>query len=101
MADTVPSGWTQTGNALTRTIARADFVDALALMIEIGRLAEAANHHPDMGVQGYRKVHISLSTHSAGNTVTSKDIELAQQINDLGDETIRLTYIDLRRRFAS
>jgi 4a-hydroxytetrahydrobiopterin dehydratase len=101
MAQTVPSGWTQTGNALTRTIPRADFVDALALMVEIGRRAEAANHHPDMGVRGYRTVHLSLTTHSAGNTVTNKDFELAQEINDLSEESIRLTYIDLRRRFVS
>ena len=101
MAQAVPTGWTQTQEALTRSIPRADFVDALALMVEIGRLSEAANHHPEMGVRGYRTVDLSLRTHSAGNLVTKKDHELAQQINDLDEEAVRQTYIDLRRRFVS
>ena len=99
MPQNVPPGWTQAGNALTRTIARADFVEALALVIEIGKLAEAANHHPDIDIR-YRTVHLSLSTHDAGHTVTARDSSLAQKINDLSEDSIRLTKDDLRRRFA-
>ena len=98
MPQDAPSGWTQANNVLTRTMARADFVGALALVVEIGRLAEAADHHPDIDIR-YRTVHLSLCTHSAGNTVTDKDFALAQQINDLSEETIRLTRDDLHRRF--
>jgi len=100
MAQDVPSGWTQAGNALTRTIARADFVEALALVLEIGKLAEAANHHPDIDIR-YRTVHLSLSTHDAGHTVTAKDFALAQKINDLSEETIRLSKDDLLSRFPA
>src|SRR5471030_2548004 len=100
MLQAIPSGWTQTGNALTRTMARADFVEALALVLEIGKLAEAANHHPDIDIR-YRTVHLSLSTHDAGHTVTAKDYSLAQKINDLNEEAIRLTMDDLRCRFAA
>jgi 4a-hydroxytetrahydrobiopterin dehydratase len=100
MPQTVPSGWTQGDKALTRTITRADFVEALALVLEIGKVAEAANHHPDIDIR-YRAVHLSLSTHSAGNTVTDKDFAVAQRINDLSDEAIRLTSDDLRRCFAT
>ena len=99
MPQTVPSGWTQGDQALTRTITRADFVEALALVVEIGKLAEAANHHPDIDIR-YRTVQLSLSSHEAGNIVTDKDFTLAQKINDLSDETIRLTSDDLRRRFV-
>jgi 4a-hydroxytetrahydrobiopterin dehydratase len=99
MPQSVPPGWTQAGNALTRTIARADFVEALALVLEIGKLAEAANHHPDIDIR-YRTLHLSLSTHDAGHTVTAKDYSLAQKINDVSEEAIRLTSDDLRRRFA-
>jgi 4a-hydroxytetrahydrobiopterin dehydratase len=101
MPHTVPAGWAQEGNALTRTLARADFVEALALTVEIGRLAEAANHHPDLNIHHYRQVGVSLTTHSAGHTVTEKDFALAQRINDLGEESIRLTTEDLRRRFQA
>src|SRR5271169_5128980 len=100
MPQTVPPGWTQADNALTRAIARADFVEALALVLEIGKLAEAANHHPDIDIR-YRMVHLSLSTHDAGHTVTAKDFSLAQKINDLSEEAVRLTHEQLRQRFAA
>jgi 4a-hydroxytetrahydrobiopterin dehydratase len=100
MAQSVPSGWTQASNALTRTIQRADFVEALALTLQVGKLAERANHHPDIDIH-YRTVHLSLSTHSAGNTVTDKDFALAREINDLSEGEIRHTKDDLRNRFSS
>ena len=101
MPQTVPAGWALEGNALTRTIARADFVEALAFAVEIGKLAEAAHHHPDIKIHHYRQVHLALSTHSAGNAVTEKDFTLAQQINDLTDATIRQTTSDLRARYQA
>jgi len=100
MPPSVPSGWIQADNALTRTVQRADFIEALALVLEIGKLAEAANHHPDIDIR-YRTVRLSLSTHSAGSTVTEKDFDLAQKINDLNEEAIRLTKVDLHRRFEA
>jgi 4a-hydroxytetrahydrobiopterin dehydratase len=100
MPQSVPRGWTQEGNALTRAIRRADFVEALALAVEIGRLAEAANHHPDIDIR-YRTVHLGLSTHDAGHTVTDKDFALAQEINDLNEEAIRLTRDELNRRWKA
>ena len=100
MPQNIPAGWTQTDNSLTRTIKRADFVEALALVVEIGKVAEAVNHHPDIDIR-YNTVLLKLTSHEAGNTVTSKDFDLAQKINDLNEEAIRLTFIDLRRRFAS
>jgi 4a-hydroxytetrahydrobiopterin dehydratase len=100
MPQAVPTGWTLADDALTRTLSRADFVEALALVVEIGKLAEKADHHPDIDIR-YRTVQLHLSTHSAGNTVTEKDFALAQRINDLQDETIRLTTNDLRRRFQA
>jgi len=100
MPQTTPPGWTQANNALTRTITRADFVEALALVVEIGKLAEAADHHPDIDIR-WRTVHLTLSSHEAGNTVTEKDFALAQKINDLSEETIRLSKDELSRRFTA
>lgn len=101
MPQAIPSGWTQTSNALTRTIQRADFVEALALVFEIGKLAEAANHHPDIKIHHYRQVDLSITTHSAANTVTDKDFALAQRINDVNEEAIRLTNDNLHQRFKA
>jgi 4a-hydroxytetrahydrobiopterin dehydratase len=100
MPQTVPAGWTQEGNALVRTIQRADFVEALALVIAIGREAETADHHPDIDIR-YRTVKLSLSTHSAGNTVTARDFALAQRINDLSEADIRLSKDNLQYRFKA
>jgi 4a-hydroxytetrahydrobiopterin dehydratase len=99
MAQAVPFGWTQTDHALTCTIQRADFMEALALVLEIAKLAEAANHHPDIDIR-YRTVHLSLSTHDAGNKVTTKDFALAQKINDLDERIIETTGAQLRAQFA-
>ncbi len=100
MPDAIPAGWIQTENALKRTIQRADFVEALALVVEIGKLAETANHHPDIDIR-YRTVHLALSTHDAGNSVTVRDFALAEKINDLSEETIRLSSAQLHRHFQA
>jgi 4a-hydroxytetrahydrobiopterin dehydratase len=97
MAQALPTGWIQKENALTRTIQRADFIEALGLVMEIARLAEAANHHPDIDIR-YRTVHLSLSTHDAGNQVTARDFSLAQKINDVSEEAIRLSANEVRSR---
>jgi 4a-hydroxytetrahydrobiopterin dehydratase len=101
MPQAVPSGWTQADNALIRTIQRADFVEALAFVLQVGKLAETANHHPDIKIHHYRQVNISLTTHDAANTVTDKDISLAAKINDLSEDEIRHSSDELRSRFAA
>jgi 4a-hydroxytetrahydrobiopterin dehydratase len=99
MDQSPPTGWTLRDRALVRTIQRKDFVDALACLLAIGRLAEAADHHPDVDLR-YNQLHLSLSTHSAGHQVTEKDFALAQQINELHDDDIRFIRQDLRSRLT-
>ena len=92
-----PPGWMQQGDALTRTIQRTDFIEAVALVLEIAPLAEAANHHPDIDLR-YGTVHLSLSTHSAGHKVTAKDFALAGQINEIAEGDIAACAAELRSR---
>jgi 4a-hydroxytetrahydrobiopterin dehydratase len=92
-----PPGWLHEGDALNRTIQRIDFIEALALVLEIARLAEAVNHHPDIDIR-YRTVHLSLSTHSSGHKVTAKDIALAGQINEIDENDILARAAELRER---
>jgi len=101
MPHDVPAGWAEANNALSRTVERADFVEALAFVLEVGRLAEAANHHPDIAIRGYRRVALTLTTHSAANTITDKDLALAEKINHLDEQAVRLTKDELARRFAA
>jgi 4a-hydroxytetrahydrobiopterin dehydratase len=62
------------------------FVAGLALVNEIGRLAEAAQHHPDIDLR-YGAVTVRLSTHEVKG-LSQRDVSLAQQISaaasDLG-----------------
>jgi 4a-hydroxytetrahydrobiopterin dehydratase len=73
------SGWRLTGLEITRTFTLPSFPAALAFASAVGHLAERADHHPDILIQ-YRKVTLTLSTHSAGG-LTEKDFALATDIN--------------------
>jgi 4a-hydroxytetrahydrobiopterin dehydratase len=53
----------------------------LMLVNQIGYLAEAAYHHPDLTVS-WAKVGVKLKTHSE-NGITRRDIELARRIEEL------------------
>jgi 4a-hydroxytetrahydrobiopterin dehydratase len=48
----------------------------------IAELAEEANHHPDLLVHGYKRLRITLSTHSEGG-VTANDLQMAERIDAL------------------
>lgn len=80
----IPNGWSHTNDMLNRDFAFADFSAAFGFMTRVAMLAEQANHHPNWS-NVYNNVSISLSSHDAGNLVTDKDIELAEQINRLLD----------------
>jgi 4a-hydroxytetrahydrobiopterin dehydratase len=89
MSQPLPAGWIEQDDTLKRSFQRPGFVEALAFVVAVGRLAEAANHHPDIDIR-YRTVHLSLCTHDAGNKVTAKDYALATKINELIDHPDRL-----------
>ncbi len=72
-------GWIHVGNEITRTFTLPSFPAALAFVSAVGHLAERADHHPDILIK-YRKVTLTLSTHSAGG-LTEKDFDLATEIN--------------------
>ena len=74
-------GWALDNGAITKTVTRKDFRDALLYVNAVGYLAEQANHHPDIAVS-WNKVTLTLVTHSAGG-LTKNDFALAREINDL------------------
>lgn len=74
--------WKQENNQLKRTFIFKDFVEAFAFMTKVAFLAEKHNHHPNWS-NVYNRVEIALTTHDAGNTVTEKDIALANEIDKL------------------
>ena len=75
--------WQLKDGAIEKTFHFADFAQALAFIVQIGILAEKADHHPEI-FNVYNKVVIRLNTHSE-QAVTSKDTDLAKAIQMLID----------------
>ena len=74
-------GWSQSDKAIRRTYETDGWPITLMLVNALGFIAEAADHHPDL-VVGYRRVTVTLSSHSAGG-VTAKDFELAEKFDEV------------------
>jgi 4a-hydroxytetrahydrobiopterin dehydratase len=78
---TESDGWSESEGALERTFAFKDFREALDFVNEVGALAEAENHHPDIAIH-YNKVTLRWWTHTAGG-ITDRDRELAEKTSAL------------------
>jgi len=74
--------WVVQNGSLTKTFGVRSFAHGVLFIAAIGHLAEAANHHPDISLHGYKNVTVSLSTHSEGG-ITEKDFDLATQLEEL------------------
>jgi 4a-hydroxytetrahydrobiopterin dehydratase len=73
-------GWKSTPQGLYRSFLFKDFSQAWAFMSQVALLAEGMQHHPNW-TNSYSKVEITLSTHEENNSITVKDILLANEIN--------------------
>lgn len=75
-------GWSRDGAALAKTFQFENFREALGFMVRAGFEAEALDHHPDWS-NSYNRVVVRLSTHSAGDKITAKDVELARRLQKI------------------
>ena len=75
-------GWTSDGTRIEKTFPRTGWRDAIALVNEIAKAADAADHHPDIHVEDYKKVRIVLTTHASGG-ISRSDVDLARTIDGL------------------
>jgi 4a-hydroxytetrahydrobiopterin dehydratase len=82
MTDHTSSSWTESEGALRRRFEFKDFSEAFGFMTRVALLAEAKGHHPDWS-NSWNTVDISLTTHSAGSTVTDNDRVFAAAIDAL------------------
>lgn len=74
--------WRVEGDAIVRDLELEGFTAAIAMVNRIAELAEEANHHPDLLVHGYKRLRVTLSTHSEGG-VTENDLAMARRIDAL------------------
>jgi 4a-hydroxytetrahydrobiopterin dehydratase len=74
-------GWNLKDTHIQRIYKFKDFKQALGFILQVGILAELADHHPEI-INVYNNVTLNLNTHSA-NGITQKDIDLAKEINTI------------------
>ncbi len=74
------TGWTRDGIAIKKTFVLKGFVEAVEFIRRIVPIAQELDHHPDARIFAYKRVEISISTHSAG-ALTAKDFDLADKID--------------------
>jgi 4a-hydroxytetrahydrobiopterin dehydratase len=75
-------GWTSDGTRLEKTFVRKGWKSAIAFVKAIAGVADDADHHPDIHVEGYRKVRVVLTTHASGG-ISRSDVDLARTIDRL------------------
>lgn len=75
-------GWTSDGTRIERTFVRSGWKSAIALVNAIADAANTADHHPDIHVEGYKKVRVVLTTH-ASRGISRSDVDLARTIDRL------------------
>ena len=73
--------WKRTGAVIGRTFVFEGFPAAIKFVNAVAKLAEKANHHPDIDIR-WNKVTLALSTHDAGG-LTEKDFALAARFDGL------------------
>lgn len=77
-------GWTTDGTRIEKTFVRRGWKGAIAFVNAIAEAATAADHHPDIHVEGYKKVRVVLTTHISKG-ISRSDIDLARTIDRLAE----------------
>ena len=79
LAATLPD-WTVEDGHLVRDVEAPTFPAAIEWVVLIAEAAESLDHHPDIDIR-WRRLHLVLSTHSAGGRITELDVALAERID--------------------
>jgi 4a-hydroxytetrahydrobiopterin dehydratase len=74
-------GWERSGDAITKTFERGDFVGSVEFVKSMVEPAEGMGHHPDLELS-WDKVKVTITTHAEGG-LTENDFELAAKIDAL------------------
>jgi 4a-hydroxytetrahydrobiopterin dehydratase len=77
--------WPEKDKKLYREFKFDNFKEAFDFMAKVAAVADKMDHHPTW-TNNYNKVEIWLSTHSAGDKITDKDRQLAEEIDRIYGE---------------
>ena len=75
-------GWERDGQAITKTFTLKGWKTAMAFANRVAEAATAADHHPDIHIERYKRVRIVLTTHITKG-ISRADIDLAHAIDAL------------------
>jgi len=78
------AGWSLThdGQRIRKDWTVKNFMAGMEFLNQVASLAEEDGHHPDIHLEGYRKVWIELWTHAIGG-LSENDFILAAKIDQL------------------
>ena len=79
LGDRLPT-WQVGEGRLVRDVEAPTFPAAIEWVVLIAEAAESMDHHPDIDIR-WRRLHLELSTHSAGGRITDLDVALADRID--------------------
>lgn len=77
--------WEADETSATATFATGTFSDGVSFVDEIGALADAAEHHPDVELT-YPAVTVTLTTHEVDG-LSERDVDLARQISQVAHDS--------------
>ncbi len=77
--------WEADETSAVATFATGTFSDGVSFVDEIGALADAAEHHPDVELT-YPAVTVTLTTHEVDG-LSERDVELARQISQVAHDS--------------
>lgn len=73
--------WRYADGAISAEFKFVDFTEAFAFLAVVARLSEAQDHHAKIE-NVYNRVKLTLTTHDAGNQVSARDIQFAEEISE-------------------
>ena len=73
------SGWRFESDVLSKRFEFANFAESLAFVNQVGQIAEAADHHPDITF-GWGYAEVRTTTHDRGG-VTDVDLALVKEVD--------------------
>jgi len=78
------TGWrfTHDGKRIRKDWVVKDFMAGIEFFNRVAEVAQSEDHHPDLHLEGYRKLAIELSTHAIGG-LSENDFILAAKIDRL------------------
>lgn len=83
-------GWrlTHDGQRIRKVWTVKNFMAGMDFLNQVAEVAEEEGHHPDIHLEGYRKIWIELWTHAIGG-LSENDFILAAKIDQLPIKTSR------------